>query len=65
VGTQFEPNPDYASTIEAWDGVGLRIERPDEIAAVLEAGLDALDSGQQVLIDAHIDDAIPEIEPPE
>lgn len=65
VGTQFEPDPDYAEQIESWNGVGRRITEPDEIVPAVEAGLDAIADGRLGLVDAVLDKSVPEIEPPD
>jgi sulfoacetaldehyde acetyltransferase len=51
VGTQLPGNPDYAALAEAMGALGLRVERPDQVA---DAVAQALASGRPCVIDAHV-----------
>lgn len=64
VGTQFGANPNYVDQVESWDGVGRRITESDEIGPAVEAGLEAIENGRLGLVDAIVDDAVLDIEPP-
>lgn len=64
VGTQFQPNPNYAELIDAWDGLGRRLSDPEDVVPGVQAGLEAIDDGTNALLDVVLDDSIPEFEPP-
>jgi sulfoacetaldehyde acetyltransferase len=51
VGTQLPGNPDYARLAEDMGALGLRVERPDQVA---DAVGQAVASGRPCVIDAHV-----------
>jgi acetolactate synthase-1/2/3 large subunit len=55
VGTSIAPCPDYAAIARAFDGYGETVEDPDEVRASLERGLEALSSGNPVIIDMRLE----------
>ena len=52
--TDLSPGPDYARLAEAYGGVGVTVERPEEMAAALEECLAAVGRGRCAVIDARL-----------
>jgi acetolactate synthase-1/2/3 large subunit len=50
VGTSITPMPDYALLAKAFGGTGEKVERPREVRAALERGLEASRNGQLALL---------------
>ena len=49
-GTSITPQPDYAMLAKAFGGYGEKVEKPRDVRAALERGLQALAKGQLALI---------------
>ena len=50
VGTSITPMPDYALLAKAFGGAGEKVERPRDVRAALQRGLDAIGKGQLTLL---------------
>jgi acetolactate synthase-1/2/3 large subunit len=50
-GTSIQPAPDYAGLAHAYGGVGERVERPSELRAALQRGVDAVAGGRLALLE--------------
>ncbi len=50
IGTSITPRPDYALLAQAFGGHGERVEKPGEVRAALERGLDAVARGRLALV---------------
>jgi acetolactate synthase I/II/III large subunit len=50
IGTSITPCPDYAMLAKAFGGHGERVEKPSEVRAALQRGLDAAAQGRLALI---------------
>lgn len=48
--TCLEPSPDYERIVEASGGLGLRVERVEELQDTLQRAFEAVDGGRQVVI---------------
>jgi acetolactate synthase-1/2/3 large subunit len=59
VGTSITPRPDYALIARAFGGEGERVEKPAEVRAALERGLQAVQRGRLALV--HV--VLPPINP--
>lgn len=51
--TSFEASPAYEKMIDVCGGVGERVERPEDLPAALQRGMDTVRSGTPVLINVH------------
>ena len=49
-GTSITPRPEYAKLAEAYGGYGEKVERPQEVRAALQRGLEAQRNGRLALI---------------
>ncbi len=54
VGTSITPCPDYAALARLFSGYGETVERPGEVRAALQRGLQALAAGTLALIDMRL-----------
>ena len=52
--TAIKPNPDYASLAPIYSGYGERVEKPEEVRAVLQRGLKSVSEGKLALLDMRI-----------
>jgi acetolactate synthase-1/2/3 large subunit len=50
IGTSIAPRPDYALLAQAFGGHGERVEKPGEVRAALERGLEAVAQGRLALL---------------
>jgi acetolactate synthase I/II/III large subunit len=50
IGTSITPRPDYGMLARAFGGHGEKVERPGDVRAALQRGLEALSKGQLALI---------------
>jgi len=50
VGTSITPMPDYSLLAKAFGGTGEKVERPRDVRAALERGLQAIGKGQLALV---------------
>jgi thiamine pyrophosphate-dependent acetolactate synthase large subunit-like protein len=55
VGTSITPNPDYATVARAFDGFGETVEKPGDVRAALQRGLDAARGGRLALVDVRLE----------
>jgi acetolactate synthase I/II/III large subunit len=51
IGTPISPAVNYAKLAEAYGGYGEKVEKPAEVAAAIQRGLQALAKGQLALLD--------------
>jgi acetolactate synthase-1/2/3 large subunit len=50
IGTSITPSPDYAMLAKAFGGHGEKVEKPADVRAALQRGLDAVAKGQLALV---------------
>jgi acetolactate synthase-1/2/3 large subunit len=50
IGTSITPCPDYAMLARAFGGHGERVEKPSDVRAALERGLEAVGQGRLALL---------------
>jgi len=55
IGTSITPQPDYALLARAFGGHGEKVERPADVRAALQRGLDALAQGKLALVHLVLD----------
>ena len=55
IGTSITPQPDYAMLARAFGGHGEKVERPGDVRAALQRGLEALSAGRLALVHLVLD----------
>jgi acetolactate synthase I/II/III large subunit len=58
-GTSIAPRPDYAKLAEAYGGWGEKVERPGELRAALQRGLEQAAQGRLALVDVVLEPVNP------
>ncbi len=53
-GTSIAPRPNYAMLMQAFGGYGEQVDKPAEVRAALQRGLDAIAKGQAALLDMRL-----------
>ncbi|WP_247730331.1 thiamine pyrophosphate-dependent enzyme [Halovivax limisalsi] len=63
-GSAIEPDPDYASVADVWDGFGATVADPDALESTLSAAIDAVEAGDVAIVDVRVEDGIPDYPTP-
>ena len=51
--TELKPSPNFEKTIEICGGYGERVDKPDDLRAALQRGMDAVRAGTPALINVR------------
>jgi acetolactate synthase-1/2/3 large subunit len=54
IGTAIEPAPDYAKLAQAYGGYGEKVEKPADVPAALQRGLQTVAKGKLALLDLRL-----------
>lgn len=61
-GTNIQPPPDYARAVEAWSGYGATVRDPENLESAIEDALEAVEAGNQAILDVIVAADPPPIE---